>query len=308
MKRLFSYLVIASFALAPTVVQASWLSEITGIDIDIPNATIRINPPKPEAIPEMLQNLPKDVGQALLNPSGNALAFAIRASRNTAGGGAQPIPAHIRGQLSPYFPAHILDKARYNTNKASLSLPAAINLINEGNTVTLDDLIVFTDSQAANDPILWAHELAHVMQYQNMGVEGFANIYTLTGGSELESQARNVQNRVAASLASNVPTGNQPMAFSVSPGAFSQPLTVPQMQQQARAFFPAGTCGTWQGVPGGALVYNSCPVPIMVTSFGVVGMYGPVIMPCNFNCIVAPGATVPFGGAPSPVVGFTFIY
>jgi hypothetical protein len=188
MKKLVYAFSLIGVALIPSTAQASWLSEITGIGIDIPNMTVSVKPPKPEAIVPMLQNLPKDVGQALLNPAGNALAFAIRASRSSAGGGAQPIPPHIRAQLAPYFPSQVLDRARYNTNKASISLPAAINLINEGNTVTLDDLIVFTDAQAANDPILWAHELTHVMQYQNMGVEGFANVYSLTGGDQLESQ------------------------------------------------------------------------------------------------------------------------
>lgn len=308
MRKSLACVVTISLLVAPLPARASWLSEITGIDIDIPNATIRVNPPKPQAIPEMLRNLPNDVGQALLNPSGNALAFAIRASRNSAGGGAQAMPPGIRAQLAPYFPAHILDIAKYNTNKASLSLPAAINLVNEGNTVTLDDLIVFTDNEAASNPVLWAHELTHVMQYQNMGVEGFANVYTLTGGSQQESQARDVESRVAQALSNNSPYQNQPMAISTSPGAFSQPLTVNQMQQQAQAFYPPAMCGTWQGVPGGAMVHNSCPIPIMVTSFGIIGPYGPVPVPCNYNCIVPPGFTMPFNGAPAPVVGFTFVY
>ena len=307
MKKTFSVVTAFAMFVSSSPLQASWLSEITGIDIDIPNSTVRINPPKPQAIPQMLQNLPKDVGQALLNPAGNALAFAIRTSRNTAGGGARPIPADIRGQLSPYFPPQILDLVRYNTNKASLSLPAIINLVNDGNTVTLDDLVVFTDSNAASDPVLWAHELTHVMQYQNMGVEGFANIYTLTGGSQLEGQARDVQNKVSQVLASNS-SNSQNLNIQMAPGAFSQPLTVNNMQQQAQQFYPPSTCGTWQGIPGGALVYNSCPIPILVTSFGLMGPYGPVPVPCNFNCVVGPGLTVPFSGASTPVIGFTFMY
>lgn len=290
----------------PAAASASWLSEISGIDIDIPNGRVSVAPPKPQAIVPMLQNLPKDAAQALLNPAGNALATAIRISRNTARGGEQSIPPHIRAQLAPFFPPQVLDHARFNTSKASLSLPAAINLVNEGNSVTLDDLIVFTDSNTANNPVMWAHELTHVMQYMNMGVEGFANIYTLTGGSQLESQARDMQNRVDAALQSGGPA--QPMNVSLAPGAFSQPLTPNMIQQQAQAVYPAVNCGRWQSVPGGALVQNACPIPIMVTSFGVMSPNGPVPVPCNFNCVVPPGVTMPYGGAPAPVVGFTFVY
>lgn len=304
MRRLATAALAALALSAPTAARASWFSEITGIDIDIPNGTVRIAPPKPQAIPQMLQHLPQDAAQALLNPAGNALAVAIRVSRNTAGANAQPIPPAIRAQLAPFFPPQILDRARYNTSKASLSLPAAINAINEGNSVTLDDLIVFSDGAAASDPLMWAHELTHVMQYQNMGVEAFANVYTLTGGSDLERQARDMANRIAVALQNNA----QPLNVTLASGAFTQPLTVTQMQQQAQAYYPAANCTQWQASPGGALVRNLCPVPIMVTSFGIAGPYGTVAMPCNFNCVVPPGYTVPFGPAPGPVVGFTFVY
>jgi len=305
-KTALSTIVAFALVITPTAASASWLSEISGIDIDIPNGRVSVAAPKPQAIIPMLQNLPKDAAQALLNPAGNVLATAIRISRNTARGNEQPIPQHIRAQLAPFFPSQVLDRARFNTSKASLSLPAAINLINEGNSVTLDDLIVFSDSSAANSPVMWAHELKHVMQYMNMGVEGFANIYTLTGGSQLEGQARDMQNRVAAALRNG--GAAQPMTVSLASGAFVQPLTPNMIQQQAQAFYPAANCGVWQGVPGGALVQNVCTVPIMVTSFGIMGPYGATSVPCNFNCIVPPGARMPFGGAPAPVVGFTFVY
>ena len=52
----------------PGLVQASWLSEITGIDIDLNRGSMQVKPPNFAAIPQMIQNLPKDVGQAMLNP------------------------------------------------------------------------------------------------------------------------------------------------------------------------------------------------------------------------------------------------
>lgn len=47
---------------------ASWLSRITGIDIDFTSGTVRFAPPQPQAVGEMLRNLPKDAFQYLTNP------------------------------------------------------------------------------------------------------------------------------------------------------------------------------------------------------------------------------------------------
>ncbi|MGV8861715.1 MAG: eCIS core domain-containing protein, partial [Pseudomonas sp.] len=45
--------------------------------------------------------------------------------------------------------------------------------------VTLIDIILFRDAQTAEQSIaLWAHELKHVQQYQEWGVDGFAQRYT----------------------------------------------------------------------------------------------------------------------------------
>jgi uncharacterized protein DUF4157 len=43
--------------------------------------------------------------------------------------------------------------------------------------VTLIDVIIFRDEQQAADPVLWAHELTHVEQYDRLGVEAFAVQY-----------------------------------------------------------------------------------------------------------------------------------
>jgi hypothetical protein len=41
--------------------------------------------------------------------------------------------------------------------------------VNERNSVTLDDFIVFSDGAAASNLIMWAHELTHFMQYMEHG-------------------------------------------------------------------------------------------------------------------------------------------
>jgi len=48
-----------------------------------------------QAIPEMLRNLPQDIGQALLNPIGATLATAIRHAAAQARHSAQPLPQDV---------------------------------------------------------------------------------------------------------------------------------------------------------------------------------------------------------------------
>ena len=47
----------------PGIADASWLSDITGVNIDIPRGQVTFGPPRPDRIPLMLQNLPKDATQ-----------------------------------------------------------------------------------------------------------------------------------------------------------------------------------------------------------------------------------------------------
>ena len=43
--------------------------------------------------------------------------------------------------------------------------------------VSLGDVIVFRDAALAADPVIWAHELAHVQQYDRWGTLQFAKRY-----------------------------------------------------------------------------------------------------------------------------------
>ena len=54
-------LAIIFFLLHAEYAAASDLSKITGIDINIPAGTISFSTPRPDAIPDMLKNLPNDV-------------------------------------------------------------------------------------------------------------------------------------------------------------------------------------------------------------------------------------------------------
>lgn len=92
--------------------------------------------------------------------------------------GVEPIPAGIRAALAGYVPEAILDRVRWREGASELSLPQNVLRFGDVPATTLDDVIVFADRRAAlEDPKLWAHELKHVMQFAEWGVDGFAARY-----------------------------------------------------------------------------------------------------------------------------------
>src|ERR1700730_9404202 len=100
-----SFLLIVAL---PHVANASWLSDISGVDINVPANTITLGVPRPDRIPMMLQNLPKDLAIYLLNPlAGGALAYAIREAKESARKVCVPVPANIRMTLSSFFPPEL---------------------------------------------------------------------------------------------------------------------------------------------------------------------------------------------------------
>lgn len=200
MKRLTAVLITLISITACGIANASWLSEITGVHIDVNRGAMEISPPNPAAIGPMLQNLPKDVSQTLLNPVAPLLAEAIRFSRAEAlRRGAQPMPPQARQALAPYFPQQILDEVRW-TAAGGISIDSALaNWFNQEGAITYDDVIVFADANMTSNMGLWAHELTHVIQYQQMGIDTFAFQYSYDWNG-LESQARENSSRVVASI------------------------------------------------------------------------------------------------------------
>ena len=179
---MFKYLrmiaVVACIALSAESTRASGLSRITGIHLDLTEGTLEIEPPDLAVIPEVIQTLPEDVREALLNATAPLLATAIRESRKQAiDRGVSPIPPHIRSTLQPYFPAAILDKARWTT-AAGISLDGALtNWFNMEGAITLGEVIAFSDGmQAQQDVEVWAHELTHVMQYEQLGIDTIRSV------------------------------------------------------------------------------------------------------------------------------------
>jgi hypothetical protein len=104
----------------------------------------------------------------------------IEVSREAAiSAGVSPMPEHIRTQLAHLFPASLLDSVRYKTGSGFLlTLQWFRDELEGTGAITLKDVIVFANaSDASCDVKLWAHELEHVRQYGNLGVDGFAQAY-----------------------------------------------------------------------------------------------------------------------------------
>jgi hypothetical protein len=122
---------------------------------------------------------------------GAALARTIRQSRWQAlSERTFPVPQNIRDDLEPHFPTIDFDTLRWKPANGRLSLGTALTqwYLKEG-AIALEDLIVFSSLSTAKGRSLWAHELTHVVQYQELGINGFARTYVLDH-ARLELQAR----------------------------------------------------------------------------------------------------------------------
>lgn len=131
-----------------------------------------------------------------------SLVYALRQARDEANAnGTQPIPLHIRAQLEPWYDFAVLDAARYRVgNEQQISAANALLQNPDVNAVTLIDTVIFRRSSDAEDNVaLWAHELQHVQQYQQLGVEEFARRYTRNYG-ELEAPAYRIEEQVRKAL------------------------------------------------------------------------------------------------------------
>ncbi|KAA0978541.1 DUF4157 domain-containing protein [Pseudomonas sp. ANT_J28] len=125
--------------------------------------------------------LPDLVPDGIYQIAGPALALWLTQARaEAASAGIQPIPPRIREQLLRWYDPSVLDTARYKVSDNGQFSAATAMLQNpDVGAVTLIDIILFRDAQTAQqDVALWAHELKHVQQYQEWGVEGFAQRYT----------------------------------------------------------------------------------------------------------------------------------
>jgi hypothetical protein len=146
-----------------------------------------VNTPAQDANPPSAEDWLSTLGTVL----GPTLTIAIRQGRDQVYPRGQGIPASIRHTLAPFFSRALLQKVRYSTEWQDTTAEGALYTLLLGtgaDAVTLGDVIIFRDAQRAADPVLWAHELTHVEQYDRLGIAAFATQY-LQRGWMLEQEA-----------------------------------------------------------------------------------------------------------------------
>jgi hypothetical protein len=136
---------------------------------------------------------------SLLDYAARALASLLETAREQAiANGVKPLPPAVYRGLLGYFPAGLLQKARYAVGYADgISLPALAFTYGDATAMTLGDVVVFRNERTAQTDLkLWAHELTHVMQYQRWGMDGFASHY-VRESADLEREAYSNADRFA---------------------------------------------------------------------------------------------------------------
>jgi hypothetical protein len=129
------------------------------------------------------------------------LAAAIRHAKEIHSQKAKPLPPDVKAGLARLFSPAILNRARYTVGKVDISLPTVIRNTpffgGSSNAVTVDNIIVFPydPPSFAENPAWWAHEVYHVKQYAQWGVEDFALRY-IKNSSKIEKEAKDVEKRL----------------------------------------------------------------------------------------------------------------
>ncbi|NKJ38734.1 DUF4157 domain-containing protein [Rhizobium sp. SG570] len=178
---------------------------------------------------------------------GPVLAPYIQQSRNDAMNGAMPIPPYVRQRLTGYASEDSMNRARYKIgDNGALNLGHLTMQMGWGDpqAITLIDVIVFRGPSEANDIALWAHELVHVDQYRDWGLQGFALRYA-RNSNEVEAPAYAKGGGYNAWAAShNVYAGsnggNQFGAFCYTPFGRFGPGPVQPLGAPCFAFGPNG--------------------------------------------------------------------
>lgn len=164
------------------------------------------------------------------------LATAIRAARDQHYPTAKPLPQYIKNRFKGFYPKKVLDTARYTVGQIELTLA---NALNEGtklrtgraNANVMGDVIIFGKQPATNnddDLFWWAHELHHVQQYSEWGIDKFAYIYLNYPGENgwLERQANQKAVYVLTQLGVSLPPDVSRAAYASKGSSF---LTADQL-------------------------------------------------------------------------------
>ncbi len=134
-------------------------------------------------------------GNNLLQIVSTPLAAAIREAHDNYQGNAYPLPDDVKAGLAHFFSQDVLNRAKYAVGNVEITLPNGIGktekFFDKDYAVVVDDIIVFNTQPPSfqDNPWWWGHEVTHVEQYSQYGIDKFAQIYVGSGGADIENPA-----------------------------------------------------------------------------------------------------------------------
>lgn len=204
----------AKLASTPYFVAADVTRDVGGDGVKILRGGIAGKLVEINIVPVVLRKLarldaatPEEVAQAVATaPFEVLLASYLEAAHSVLEPAARPIPKLIKKLLRDYYEASTLENARYLVSSVGFTLPEAINgtrvfMGDHAFAVTVGSVIVFSLEPDNSDSAVrwWAHELAHVAQYEKWGIDGFAERY-VKNFSEIETEAEKKAEEVVTGL------------------------------------------------------------------------------------------------------------
>jgi len=149
------------------------------------------------------------------------------------------LPEDVKEGLAGTFDASVLQRARWTVGSVEITLPNGLGrtrkFFGDDYAVVVEDIIVFNRQPPAfrDDPFWWGHEVTHVQQYKELGVDDFARKYIFSGGADLENPA-NAKGRLALEAArSNGQATQKALAIRASNRVESRPLYPQKVEFEA---------------------------------------------------------------------------
>jgi Domain of unknown function (DUF4157) len=236
------------------------------------------------------------VNETLVQSGAPVLKNWIIESRNVAlSRGVDVIPQEIRSNLQGFVADDILNRVRWRVGGGGeLSLQQNAFRYGDALAITLDYVVVFKDeNDALYNPSLWAHELGHVIQFRDWGIDDFAKRY-LRNASSVEAQAEDHARRWSAFAAVNL-ASRAPVGSNSDLGQFRTSLRGP-LSPITQSSGAGNVCRTPMGacqLPGSAAAGTPCWCN---TAFGAnVGSIAPGMQ--QLNARIANRCTVPTAGS-----------
>jgi len=120
----------------------------------------------------------KLISEVSVEASAPVLKNLILASRQDAlNAGATPLPPEIIAEFNGFYGPEVLGAFWRVGQGNELSLQANSFRFGDRAAIALDTVLVFRSFGEANSLWLWAHELAHIEQYRNWGIDDFTKRY-----------------------------------------------------------------------------------------------------------------------------------